>query len=49
LGSAVTLIAVTGWGQDRDKAQAREAGFDHHFTKPVDPARLSELLREGRL
>jgi signal transduction histidine kinase/CheY-like chemotaxis protein len=49
LGSAVTLIAVTGWGQDRDKAQARQAGFDHHFTKPVDPGRLSELLRTGRL
>jgi PAS domain S-box-containing protein len=48
LGRDVTLIAVTGWGQDRDKAQAREAGFDHHFTKPVDPARLSELLRTGR-
>ncbi len=47
LGSAITLIAVTGWGQDRDKAQARQAGFDHHFTKPVDPARLSQLLRAG--
>ena len=49
LGRGITLIAVTGWGQDRDKAQARDAGFDHHFTKPVDPARLSELLRSGRL
>ena len=49
LGHAVTLIAVTGWGQDRDKAQAREAGFDHHFTKPVDPVRLSELLRTEQL
>lgn len=41
---AVTLIAVTGWGQDADKARAVEAGFDHHFTKPVDPAVLSSLL-----
>ena len=49
LGHAITLIAVTGWGQDRDKARAREAGFDHHFTKPVDPVRLSELLRTGQL
>ncbi len=49
LGQGITLIAVTGWGQDRDKAQARAAGFDHHFTKPVDPGRLSELLRSGRL
>ena len=47
LGRHITLIAVTGWGQDRDKAQAHQAGFDHHFTKPVDPARLSDLLRAG--
>jgi PAS domain S-box-containing protein len=48
-GSLVTLIAVTGWGQDRDKALARQAGFDHHFTKPVDPGRLSRLLRSADL
>lgn len=40
----VTLIAVTGWGQDADKARAAASGFDHHFTKPVDPAALSSLL-----
>ncbi len=45
LGRAVTLIAVTGWGQDNDKAQALAAGFNHHFTKPVEPERLMELLR----
>jgi CheY-like chemotaxis protein len=44
LGSTVTLIAVTGWGQDRDKARALSVGFNHHFTKPVDPSRLSALL-----
>jgi len=38
------LIAVTGWGQDADKARAAESGFDHHFTKPVEPAALSALL-----
>ena len=47
LGRAVTLIAVTGWGQDSDKAQALAAGFNHHFTKPIEPERLSELLRAG--
>ena len=41
----VTLIALTGWGQDRDKAQALAAGFNHHFTKPVEPSRLTEILR----
>ena len=49
LGRAVTLIAVTGWGQDADKAQALAAGFNHHFTKPIEPARVSELLRSGSL
>jgi CheY-like chemotaxis protein len=36
------LIALTGWGQQTDKAAARAAGFDSHMTKPVD---LDELLR----
>jgi CheY-like chemotaxis protein len=44
-GRSVTLIALTGWGQDRDKEQALAAGFNHHFTKPVEPARITELLR----
>ncbi len=37
------LIALTGWGQQQDKEAAARAGFDHHRTKPVDPARLQEL------
>ena len=37
------LIALTGWGQQQDKEAAAAAGFDHHWTKPVDPARLLEL------
>jgi CheY-like chemotaxis protein len=41
---AVLLIAVTGWGQDADKARAAESGFDHHFTKPVEPTALSDLI-----
>jgi CheY-like chemotaxis protein len=40
----VTLIAVTGWGQKADKERAAASGFDHHFTKPVEPTVLSELL-----
>jgi CheY-like chemotaxis protein len=43
-GRAVMLIAVTGWGQEADKARASEAGFDHHYTKPVEPDALSALL-----
>lgn len=49
LGRAVTLIAVTGWGQHRDKARALAAGFNHHFTKPIDAERLCELLRAESL
>ena len=45
LGHAVILIAVTGWGQESDKARALAAGFNHHFTKPIEPVELSQLLR----
>ena len=40
----VAIIAVSGWGQEEDKRRAVEAGFDHHLTKPVEPAALSRLL-----
>jgi PAS domain S-box-containing protein len=42
------LIALTGWGQHEDKRRAAEAGFDDHWTKPVDPLRLQELSRNLR-
>jgi CheY-like chemotaxis protein len=38
------LVALTGWGQDSDRQRTREAGFDKHLVKPVDPAALSALL-----
>jgi CheY-like chemotaxis protein len=47
LGRAVTLIAVTGWGQDRDKARALGAGFNHHLTKPIEPTQLLDLIRSS--
>jgi CheY-like chemotaxis protein len=40
----VTLIAVTGWGQKHDVTRALDAGFDSHFTKPIDPLSVSALL-----
>jgi two-component system CheB/CheR fusion protein len=40
----VWLIAFTGWGHDEDHRRTFEAGFDHHLTKPVDPAALRELI-----
>jgi signal transduction histidine kinase len=41
------LVAVTGWGQESDRAQAREAGFDRHLVKPVDPAEIEAILDEA--
>jgi PAS domain S-box-containing protein len=38
------LIAVTGYGQEEDRQRSRQAGFDHHLTKPVDPKDLQPLL-----
>jgi len=38
------LVAVTGWGQASDKATARDAGFDHHLTKPVNFDDLARLI-----
>jgi len=43
-GSNLILIAQTGWGQEEDIRQCREAGFDHHFTKPIDFQKLKELF-----
>jgi len=40
----ITLIALTGWGQDDDRRRTREAGFDHHLIKPADIAALQSLL-----
>src|SRR5262249_55189507 len=38
------LVAVTGYGQERDRRHSQEAGFTHHLLKPIVPAELQELL-----
>jgi signal transduction histidine kinase len=38
------LVALTGWGQEEDRRRSKEAGFDHHVVKPVEPEVLQELL-----
>jgi CheY-like chemotaxis protein len=43
-GLDVTLVALTGWGQEEDRRRSREAGFDHHLIKPVDMNALQALL-----
>lgn len=42
----VSIAAITGYGQDEDRARSREAGFDHHLVKPVEVADLRALLSE---
>jgi PAS domain S-box-containing protein len=46
-GTGLVLIALTGWGQDEDRRRSKEAGFDHHMTKPVDFADLQRVLAEA--
>jgi CheY-like chemotaxis protein len=43
-GREMTLVAVTGWGQEEDQRRSAEAGFDRHMTKPVDPLALEIFL-----
>lgn len=43
-GKHILLIALTGWGKDDDRHRARDAGFDHHLTKPVEISALQTLL-----
>lgn len=44
---AMTLIALTGWGQEEDRLKSKEAGFDHHLIKPVNIHALKELFRNS--
>jgi PAS domain S-box-containing protein len=46
-GRDVLMVAVTGWGQSEDKRRAKEAGFDRHFTKPLDLDALSAFLAQS--
>jgi signal transduction histidine kinase len=43
-GAHITLVALTGWGQDSDRRRSQEAGFDSHLVKPLDLDKLTELL-----
>jgi signal transduction histidine kinase len=43
-GRRITLVALTGWGQDSDRRRSQEAGFDSHLVKPLDLDKLTELL-----
>ncbi|HET7306277.1 MAG TPA: PAS domain-containing protein [Gammaproteobacteria bacterium] len=40
----LTLVALTGYGQENDRRRARDAGFDEHLVKPLDPMKIGELI-----
>jgi CheY-like chemotaxis protein/anti-sigma regulatory factor (Ser/Thr protein kinase) len=46
---ASLIVAISGYGQERDRRRALECGFDHHFVKPVNAQALMALLREEPL
>lgn len=43
-GKAMTIVALTGWGQEEDRRRSVDAGFDLHLVKPVDPTMLARVL-----
>ncbi|MBA3481384.1 MAG: response regulator, partial [Pirellulales bacterium] len=45
-GKRMVLVALTGWGQEEDRQRTKDAGFDHHFVKPIEPAALRTLLAD---
>ncbi len=45
-GDRLLIVALSGWGQNEDRRKSRDAGFDHHFVKPVDVEGLIELIRK---
>lgn len=47
-GRQPVLVALTGYGQEEDRRRTREAGFDHHLTKPVDPEQLAGVFAAER-
>jgi len=46
-GNDMTLVALTGWGQDEDRRRSTEAGFDRHLVKPMAPDMLDQVLEQA--
>lgn len=42
----MVIIAQTGWGQEETRQKTRDAGFDHHMVKPVEPNALLKILND---
>jgi signal transduction histidine kinase/CheY-like chemotaxis protein len=45
--ASAVFVALTGYGQERDRELSRQAGFDHHLVKPVDIAKLAQILAQA--
>ena len=45
-GAEISIVAVSGWGQEDDRRKTQEAGFDAHLVKPVDFNALLTMLAE---
>jgi PAS domain S-box-containing protein len=43
-GAAIRIIALTGWGQEKDRQRTRDAGIEEHLVKPVSPETLVALF-----
>jgi CheY-like chemotaxis protein len=43
-GKGIRIVALTGWGQEQDRRNTHEAGFDAHLVKPVDVKVLGRVL-----
>jgi CheY-like chemotaxis protein len=43
-GQSMLMVAQTGWGQAQDRVRTRDAGFDAHLTKPIDPETIRDML-----
>jgi CheY-like chemotaxis protein len=44
VGRNALMVAITGYGQHLDRKNARKAGFDHYFVKPIEPPKLLAVL-----
>jgi CheY-like chemotaxis protein len=44
----ILLIALTGFGQEEDRAKALEAGFHAHLVKPIDLDQLAQVVKQQR-
>jgi signal transduction histidine kinase/ActR/RegA family two-component response regulator len=47
-GKDITIIVVSGWGQEADKQRSRESGIDHHLVKPLEPSSLLRVLASNK-